>query len=108
MTTENNKLIADFRKLNTLTDNECLIAEFMEYELYAINKPYVAIKRNGSTVHFYSDWNWLMEVVEKITKTNEFQEYEFNSLFWEIFCKIEINEVYIQVVIFIEWYNEQK
>ncbi len=104
---ESNRLIAEFMGkapyINKDGGYEYMVAE---------NFPISSSDLEGVWYHlhftFDHDWNALMEVVEKITTTNEFQEYEFNSLFWEIFCKIDINEVYIQVVIFIKWYNENK
>ena len=73
------------------TENNKIIAEFMNW-LDTGNKGI--------------QWDLLMEVVHKITILEEFQEWEFNSLFWEVFCQIDITEIYNQVVLFIEYYNE--
>ena len=117
MTTENNNsanaLIAEFMglgktimffnfKTGNYVKNENDDCNINAVEVYLKNrKPII-------NFHYHSDWNWLMEVVNKITTLNEFQEYEFNSLFWDIFCQLNIKEVYTQVVLFIEWYNQNK
>ncbi len=46
-----------------------LMAEFMDYEWFEINKPYIAVKNSNGAVHFQTDWNDLMQVVEKCFKT---------------------------------------
>ena len=73
------------------TENNKIIAEFMNWS----DTGDKGIQRG-----------WLIEVVHKITILEEFQEWEFNSLFWEVFCQIDITEIYNQVVLFIEYYNE--
>jgi hypothetical protein len=83
--------------MNT-TENNKIIQKFMNH-----------YKNMGNIGLLYNkDWNWLMEVINKLTTLNEFQDYEFKSLFWDTFCQLDIEEVYTQVVLFIEWYNEQK
>ena len=91
-TTENNKIIAEFMGKDVL------------YETHVQHE--TASKLKVTSMKYHSDWGWLMEVVHKITILEEFQEWEFNSLFWEVFCQIDITEIYNQVVLFIEYYNE--
>lgn len=81
-----------------------LIAKFMGYKNIANDED----KQDylNDVMQYNSDWNYLMEVVQKITTLEEFQEWEFNSLFWEVFCQLDITEIYNQVVLFIEYYNE--
>lgn len=63
----------------------------------------------GKILKYHKDWNWLIEVIRKITSTQEFQNfYEFKSLFLEEFNSLDIDRIYVQVVLFIEWYNENK
>ena len=108
-----------------------LIAEFMGYEWLEINKPYIAVKQpNGGTKHFQTDWNDLMEVVEKIeslgynlqknnnsytivgNRINIKPYYNKNFYYKTSFNKTtettKIEAVYNTCVTFIEWYNEQK
>ena len=97
--------------MKTITEKNKLIAEFL-----GKNTPLID-RNDGYTkdlkvfsykdLSFHHDWNWLMEVINKITTTEEFQdEYEFNQLFWETFNQLDIDEIYTQVILFIEWYNE--
>ena len=92
-TTENNKLIDDFVGSKGEWHSS---KDSWGSEVWGEYKPN----------NYHSDWNLLMEVVHKITILEEFQEWEFNSLFWEVFCQIDITEIYNQVVLFIEYYNE--
>jgi hypothetical protein len=44
--------------MRTTEENNRMIAEFMGYEWYEINKPYIAVRDiNGSVKHFQTDWN---------------------------------------------------
>ena len=52
MTTENNKIIAKFMNAKVTIDT------------YFINGMYMQI--NEEDLKYHLDWNWLMEVVEKI------------------------------------------
>jgi len=119
--------------MNT-TENNKIIAEFMGwklghpdlFELRWSNEWFD--DRNKKTtkgyLHFHSDWNWLMEVVEKIENTSfGEQNYKFQVLIQNNQCSIEqsnlfntkrhygknkIQAVYSACVEFIKWYNEQK
>ena len=132
MITENNKIIAEFMECekSTSVGSKVLIIGESDFSgqigqytgITQENSTGVYLSKDGSTrwfdldeiknidfkdvKNYHSDWNWLMEVVHKITILEEFQEWEFNSLFWEVFCQIDITEIYNQVVLFIEYYNE--
>ena len=118
------------------TDNR-LIAEFMGFELQnnpnerwfnqwftkeTLNKPY---NSRIEILHFDTDWNWLMEVVEKIENIedeNRCSKYNFEMVqtfveiidnnnsdtIVEIDKNTKIQATYKAVVEFIKWYNEQK
>jgi len=107
-TLENNKLIAEF-----------LGATFKENEFYF---PAIVFKTGKNyfenhELKFHSDWNWLMEVVEKI----ESLDYSFqilkngwvvindddNEEVLESFGESKLNAVYGGCVEFIKYYNEQ-
>lgn len=116
MTTENNKIIAEFMGRVIPED---------KLEFYDENP----------TTHYYnSNWNWLMEVVEKIEQTTiketygQFNEKESNAIVSVVienkFCQILSNGIYLNEIIseneetkieavynacveFIKYYNEQ-
>ena len=121
-TTENNKLIAEFmgRSISPIT-----LAEFRKL------KPRDKHLVSGAFVEdlqYHSDWNWLMEVVEKIeqlryvTEISGNIERKFTCIAYpntseEYISRIGygkemfLNKKYVTyqaVVAFIKWYNEQK
>ena len=120
-TTENNKIIVEFMKWDILND--------MTYSKATKGK-WVELDK----LKFYSNWNWLMEVVEKIeslgyrtltenecfmitkSKLSSFDvrsKDDYNTIFSDNY---EINHyggskkenVYNACVEFIKWYNENK
>jgi hypothetical protein len=123
MNTENNKIIAEFLGQNK-----------MPYEF----PQFGYIKTNGdwndtffdNQLKFHKDWNWLMEVVEKIELNGKYvingiydNRGEFKGWYPEIFTlypkdeikdltdlrfESKIQAVYNACVSFIEWYNQNK
>ena len=98
--------------MNT-TENIKIIAEFMDFEWYEINKPYIAVRKpNGGVKHFQTDWNDLMEVVKKcLIGEAEHSQDEAKKAISEIYeslCSINISAVYNACIGFIKWYNQQK
>lgn len=117
MNTENNKIIAEFMGAKTLTVDEFKAILKDNRDNGFIHTPNAEIDED---LKYHSDWNWLMEVVEKI-----------ESLGYDVFintcvCRItdvgqdvledietfnyenKIQAVYNACVEFIKWYNEQK
>ena len=105
-TTENNKIIAEFMKwdiLNDMTYSKATKGKWIELD----------------KLKFHSNWNWLMEVVEKIESLNysiEINKQEENDyqclvvqkdIKVQTFSKIKIEAVYNACVEFIKFYNEQ-
>lgn len=106
MNTENNKIIAEFMgmKENNFTgafkniDNKFLFPSELVYP---------------------SNWNWLMEVVEKIENYNEHTSVFFapqgctidvcikDGFSYSNDCDTKIEAVYNACVEFIKWYNQQ-
>lgn len=108
------------------TENNKLIAEFLDFVESPTTKKYWT-KRSSEgfgigelvDLKFHTDWNWLMEAVEKIESLGydvfinttvcritdcgqtdfEIEEFTNNS---------KIEAVYNACVEFIKWYNEQK
>jgi hypothetical protein len=113
-TTENNQLIASF--LGQTSTNK-LIADFMDFvESPETNKYWTNKSSEGFGIgelvdlQFDTDWNWLMQVVEKIFK----DFYNLNPCPIGLKMKIEGHivkankyEVYNACVEFIKWYNQQ-
>ena len=96
--------------MNT-TENNKIIAEFMGR---VIPEDKLEFYDENPTTHYYhSNWNWLMEVVEKIyTLDLYYDKYiDFNSSLIDsgkIKLSTNINHVYNACVEFIKWYNENK
>jgi hypothetical protein len=111
--------------METTTQNNILIAEFMGY-----SQPHPDYR---STTYWYKegesplvilsfdrDWNWLMDVVGKIESlgyvhsiygnfSTFLKKGTFNELIWvdEFRGNTKLEAVYISVIEFIKWYNEQ-
>lgn len=71
--------------------------------------------------HFHDDWNWLMQVVEKIEKMGWVFEPEFKDGYYHVdmgksrgvfmfgnFSESRIEVYYKTVVEFIKWYNRNR
>ena len=108
-------------KESEIIEGNKLIAEFMgakwskssgyEFSMFAS-----AYSNCGKTLKFYSSWDWLMPVVEKIE--NIAQSQKSDSFFlsyirnnYTIFdmklTEVSIAAVWIKTVYFIDWYNSQ-
>ena len=131
MTTENNKIIAEFMIKQEPTENFCVGSIGQEVGVFTgIKTEYFKYE----DLKFHSDWNWLMEVVEKIEQTTiketygQFNEKESNAIVSVVienkFCQILSNGIYLNEIVseneetkieavynacleFIKWYNEQ-
>ena len=100
--------------MNTIENNK-LIAEF----LGETKQPFEFIKFgyvNGigewkdtffdNQLKFHKDWNWLMEVVNKILNISV--ELDVMDKYYDIIDRMPVIEsVYKECVTFIEWYNIQ-
>lgn len=99
--------------------DEQLVAEFMGFELQnnpnekwfnqwftkeTLNKPY---NSRIEILHFNTDWNWLMEVVEKIKQVGK-EELKFSIEFELAILTINKETIYNACLDFIKWYNESK
>jgi len=112
--------------MNT-TENNKLIAEFMNWQKYdnidAYITPFSPVFIKTEIMKFHSDWNWLMEVVEKI---NLLDDFKYSVTIQTMDCFIEDNKgnkiisidcihnvdelkksVYNACLEFIKWYNLQ-
>ena len=102
----NNKIIAEFMGAKLTKDLNIM------YPVYEGDSSYV------KNLKYHSDWNWLMEVVEKIESIGFTFETKKNwaritrkgeniILRWEE-DKTKIEAVYNACIEFIKWYNENK
>ena len=110
MTTENNKIIAEFMGFIPITESDFLA------DNYKVKKKDILMVIECTKYH--SDWNWLMEVVEKI-ETHGFtfdikknwscitRKGERIIIRWEE-DNNKIEAVYNACLEFIKWYNENK
>ena len=100
--------------MQNITENNKLIAEFMagEKDKQVYIKHLNAWYDNCMGYKYNTDWNWLMEVVEKcLIGEAEHSQDEAKKAISEIYeslCSINISAVYNACISFIEWYNEQK
>ena len=129
MNTENNKIIAEF-----LTGKEADIFHFPKFQYYTtegVFKDYFTFNQ----LEFHSNWNWLMEVVEKIESLEDTERFEITNsgvnithyqtkevkfiyngghtnngmyLMTEKAVETKKEAIYNACVEFIKWYNEQK
>ena len=103
---ENNKIIAEFMGLNNLKDSKGDAWDYMN-----TGKSIYTLRTKN--LHYESDWNWLMKVVEKIYQTDLYYDkyIDFNSSMFSN-GKIELStnkeSVYNDCIDFINFYNKQK
>ena len=111
--------------MKTTTENNRLLAEFMEFQKTNIgwydfeetlNLPHT-IDNTFDTLEFNTSWDWLMPVVEKIEELSSeqdeivdyFQGDPDPSIWFSGYGKIcmhaDISKVYETLVEFINWYN---
>ena len=105
MITENNKIIAKFMGATLTKDLQIM------YPVYEGDSSYV------KDLKYHLDWNWLMEVVEKI------ESLGYRVTIVRHICRIDLTEeskliisedikkieaVYTVCFKFIQWYNENK
>jgi hypothetical protein len=107
--------------MNTESNNK-LLAEFVELKT-PINGYYISPFDKDDILttlelKFHSDWNWIMQVVEKIEETSPIsiiiscgncEVYNCETSETMFFVEgVKIEAVYNACVRFVEWYNAQK
>ena len=95
------------------TENNKIIAEFMGVSKSKIDANGQVLNFENSKYNTYnSDWNWLMEAIEKCligeAEHDDEKAKKAISEIYESLCSINISATYKSVVEFIKWYNEQK
>lgn len=106
MNTENNKIIAEFMGWK-LGHPDLFELRWSNEWFDSRNK-----KTTKGCLHFDSDWNWLMEAIEKCligeAEHDDEKAKKAISEIYESLCSINISATYKSVVEFIKWHNEQK
>ena len=97
MNTENNKLIAEFMDWEVVNNQSQL---WVDCNPSKEQKPLLLLN------YIFDDWNWLMEVVDKIINLKSVYAQERQKVFNSISPNMEAT--YNACVEFIKWYNEQK
>ena len=105
-TTESNKLLAEFMGFEKETDPT------QRFYGNWFTQPTTAWGIRLEVLHFDTDWNWLMAVVDKIFSTDlYYDEYiDYNASMFtngQIELSASIKHVYDQCIDFVKWYNEQ-
>ena len=107
-----------------LKENNILLAEFLGWKTDSKDRyitPFGEMDESGymrydyekENLQFDCDWNWLMLVVEKILKTDEYHDLYIDyssSIVTEGGIKLSYNikEVHTQCIDFIKWFNNLK
>lgn len=108
----NNKLIAEFLGLETIRFNK---------EMYLLKwKKNLVQPKDDTIFKFDTDWNWLMNAVDKIESDNfsiemnkqEDGDYQClitkgNDIIFQTFSNTKLKATYNAVVEFIKFHNEQ-
>jgi len=99
----NNILIAEFMGINHLDDDKYInnLKEMKAEGLY-FEQGYMT-----SELKFDTDWNWLMPVVKKCREESNDEDSYWEAIYYSL-VDLDIDNVYIAVVEFIKWYNENK
>ena len=111
---ENNKLIAEFMGVFDKILSTGNIHSWSDAPFYYTTEDTKekVIKNICKYSKYDSDWNWLMEVVEKClvgeAEYNEDEAKKARREIYESLCNINISSVYNACVKFIKWYNENK
>ena len=92
------------------TENNKLIAEFMGLEITGENETTVMVLKDGfnQQTKYSTDWNWLMAVVRNCY---DIEVPDDCNLIGEITCELtntDIGGTYEACVKIIKWYNENK
>ena len=114
---EDNKIIAEFLDWEFDDLSETFETPFLKLvDPHAFGDEQFSCKLQDFELEFHSDWNWLMQVVEKIeslgfetslTNQNFFIRIAGGNTQSGIMYKNKIEAVYNACVEFIKWYNKQ-
>jgi len=104
---EGNKLIAEFMEYEYDEDIERYVTphSICEYDIepYESEPDDWTCALTPDQMLFNQSWDWLMPVVKKLQNL-EIEFFRMNDALIEA----EIDNVYVAVIVFIKWYNEQE
>lgn len=107
-TENNNKLIAEFMEAVTIGAGKHTLIAFPDTKIEGGGL--ISNNRSISDLHYHTSWDWLMPVVEKISKSLDIDQLiecdEWLNIRDELMTA-RIETVYNAVVEFIKWYNNQ-
>jgi hypothetical protein len=117
---ENNKLLAEFMgwkekedRLNVGDEKSMFFATPFNREFWSEG---TSISREGweqtelftsEDMVFHLDWNWLMQVVEKIDEVCGIDLHEWDEHINNALCSKSLSTTYNACVEFVQWYNNQ-
>jgi hypothetical protein len=118
---ESNKLLAEFMGVFDKILSTQNIHSWSDAPFYYTteNSKEKVIENISNYVKYDTDWNWLMQVVEKIENYNEFANVLFapqgcaidvyieNGFAFSNDCNTKIEAVYNACVEFVKWFNNQ-
>jgi len=100
-TIENNRLIAEFMGL--------AYCEKYRYKGWYQNSEFNHRICDYNGLKYHSSWDWLMPVVQ-VCKDNQLfgSQHLIDKIDDVLTCDCKINNLYMEVVHFIEWFNENR
>jgi len=93
---ESNKLIADFMGIESFKDS---LASLHQGKINVDVDVYEQAK-------YHTSWDWLMPVITKITRDENFWENDYREHLMDIIPYGYIEDCYNAVIQFIIWYNK--
>ena len=87
---------------NKMKDNR-IIAEFMGSNLNGLES-----WQYEEELQYHTSWDWLMPVVSKITRDEQYWEEDYREYLMDIVPYGHIEDTYDAVVQFIKQYNDEK
>ncbi len=87
---------------NKMKDNR-IIAEFMGSNLNGLES-----WQYEEELQYHTSWDWLMPVVSKITRDEQYFEDDYREYLMDIVPYGHIEDTYDAVVQFIKQYNDEK